>query len=118
MPPDNPVLLWLPDGAPTVDVVSIDTVDVPADPYARLEIGQEDVSLGVLSGEAEIELATRYVDIVDGTVQVRVTPEYGAPYLVDAIFTAGTYELATWFATTELPTGYFTVQAHAVNPAP
>jgi hypothetical protein len=117
-PPDDPVLLWLPAGAPTVEIVSIAAVAVPPDPRARLELFREDISLPILGGPADIVLATNNVDITDGTVQVRVTPEYGQPVFVDAVFGSGDYESATWVATTSLPEGVFTVQAHAVNPAP
>lgn len=118
VPPDDPVLLWLPGGAPIVEVVSVATGAVPPDPRARLEPGREDITLDLLGGDADILLATSYVDTANGTVQVRVTPEYGAPFFVDAVFDSGDYESATWVATTALPTGVFTVQAHAVNPTP
>jgi hypothetical protein len=119
MPPDDPVLLWLPAGAPTVAVVSIASAPVPTDPRAHFEIGEEDVTLDLLSGDADIRLETHNVDTVDGIVEVRVTPEHGEFYpMIQAVFESGDYDTATWVATTELPTGYFTVQAHAVNPSP
>ena len=115
--PDDPVILWLPDGAPIVDVVSIAGTAPPADPHARLELGQEDITIPTLSGDADILLQATNVDPL-ATVQVRITPKYGAPTIVDAAFDSGTLEQATWLATAALPDGYFTVQAHAVNPAP
>jgi len=119
MPPDEPVLLWLPDGAPTVEIISIASAPVPADPRAHLEIGEEDVTLDLLGGAADIVLQTHNVDTVDGVVEVRITPEHGEAYpMIGAVFESGTYETATWVATSELPIGYFTVQAHAVNPSP
>jgi len=118
VPPDDPVLLWLPAGAPTVEVLSIATGAVPPDPRARLDPGREDITLPLLGGAADIVLATNNLDTASGTVQVRITPEYGAPFFVDAAYDSGDYESATWIATATLPTGVFTVQAHAVNPAP
>ena len=115
--PDNPVLLWLPAGAPTVEVLSVATEAVPPDPRARLDPGREDVSLPILGGAADIQLQTNYVDPL-ATVQVRITPEFGAPFFVNASFDSGDHEAATWIATATLPSGVFTVQAHAVNPAP
>lgn len=117
-PPDDPVLLWLPAGAPTVEVISIATAAVPPDPRARLELWREDISLPLLGGPADIVLATNNVDTANATVRVRVTPEYGAPFFVNAAFDSGDYQAATWVATTTLPEGVFTVQAQAVNPAP
>ena len=59
------------------------------------------------------------------TVQVRITPEVVSifpkqvtPQLVVAEFQSGTRDLATWIAYADLPEGYFTIQARAVNPAP
>jgi hypothetical protein len=114
--PDDPVLLWLPTGAPTVEVAHIDTNPVPLDPHARLELDRQDVSLPLLGGESDILVQTTNVDPT-ATVQVRITPKYGAPALVNAVFDSGDTQQANWVATTTLPEGYFTVQAHAVNPA-
>jgi hypothetical protein len=75
------------------------------------------ITIPTLSGDADILLQTTNVDPL-ATVQVRITPKYGAPTIVDAAFDSGTLEQATWRATAALPAGYFTVQAHAVNPAP
>ncbi|QQO53029.1 MAG: hypothetical protein N838_06260 [Thiohalocapsa sp. PB-PSB1] len=114
--PDDPVQLWLPEGAPEVRVVSINGAVAPADPRPSFDPGQEDVSLP-FTDESTIVLETAYVE-PDASLRVRITPQYGDPFFIDAIQQSGTYEQATWTATGALPTGYFTVQAHAVNPAP
>jgi hypothetical protein len=114
--PDDPVLLWPPEGAPEVRVVSIDDAAAPADPRPTFDPGQEDVTIP-LADESVIVLETAYVE-PDASVSVRITPAYGDPFFIDAIQQSGTYEQATWTATAALPTGYFTVQAHAVNPEP
>lgn len=118
--PDTSVQLWLPTIAPQVEIISIATVDVPSDPHARYEPGQEDLNIDLQSGDSVIELQTHNVNTSSSetVVQVRITPEYGAPFYVDAHYDSGDDTEATWIATATLPTGYFTVQAHAINPEP
>lgn len=116
MTPDNPVLLWPPDDAPTVRLVSIGGHLFPADPGARLDPGREDITMDLAEAQ-QIVLETANVDPA-ASVQVRVTPEHGAPLFIDAVFQSGNRTLATWTATADLPDGYLMVQAHAVNPAP
>lgn len=116
MAPDAPILLWPPAAAPTVRVVSVGGKPAPADPRANFAPGQQDLTIEQAQ-TGTIVLETTHVD--PGLhVKVRVTPEYGAPMLLDAAFGSGDLSRATWTATTALPTGNFTVQAHAVNPAP
>jgi hypothetical protein len=120
--PDDPIMLWPPEGAPAVRVVSVGGVAVPSDPRASFELGQEDGTID-LDAPEQIVLETTNVD-PGATVRVRITPqivpveETYQPSLLDAEFQSGNRDLATWIATGHLPEGHFAVQAHAVNPAP
>lgn len=120
--PDDPIMLWPPEGAPSVRVVSVGEVVVPADPRASFDVGHEDGTIG-LDAPEQIVLETTNVDPA-ATVQVRITPqivpleETYQPSLIDAEFQSGNRDLGTWIATGHLPEGHFAVQAHAVNPAP
>lgn len=113
--PDDPVLIWPPDAAPSVKVLSIGELDTPDDPRANLEVGQSDVVVEY-SETASIVLQTQNVDTVNGTVQVRVLRKSGNAFFVDAVFDSGNQLIGTWVAETTLPAGFFTVQAIAKNP--
>ncbi|MFH0729309.1 MAG: hypothetical protein V2B19_23575 [Pseudomonadota bacterium] len=117
MAPDDPVLIWPPDAAPSVTVVSIGQIQAPTDPHASLEVGQTDVVIDHTE-TTQIRLQTLNVDTVDGTVRVRVSPRSGDAFLVNAVFNSGTRELATWIAEATMPDGFFVVQAIAKNPEP
>jgi plastocyanin len=113
--PDDPVLIWPPNAAPSVKVLSIGEVDAPDDPRASLEVGQSDVVVEH-SETTRIVLQTQNVDTVNGTVQVRVLPKSGNAFLVNAVFESGTQLVGTWVAEATLPDGFFTLQAIAKNP--
>ena len=97
-------------------VVTIGSTAAPTDPRTSFDPGQEDVTIS-LAEEGRIVLETTNVDPT-ATVRVRITPQYGSPVMIDAVLDSGTVDQATWLVTAELPEGYFTVQAHAVNPTP
>lgn len=112
---DDTVLIWLPDSAPTVRILSVGGAAAPADPRASYVPEHQDLTLDLMD-ESPIVLETTNVDPT-GSVKVRISPQYGTATLLDAVFSSGNRTQATWTATATLPQGYFTVQAHAVNPA-
>lgn len=113
--PDDPVLLWPPDTAPTIRIVSVGNATAPVDPRALLS-GTDIALNGVTAGD--IVLETTNVE-PNATVIVRITPGSGPPSTVNATLTTGTRELATWTASgVTLPSDAFVVQARAENPPP
>ena len=100
----------LPDaGTPTVRVVRLGGIDVPASaaggfPPADLNIN--------LSGEVTLEIEARNIPV--GTVvNLRLLPETGAEIEINSTPLAGTVETSTATATATIPPGFsvFTVQA-------
>jgi hypothetical protein len=114
--PDDPVLLWPRDGAPTLEVVSIGGVSAPGAPYGSIYAGFSDVLLGDLAS-GDVVLASTNVDPA-ATVELRIIPKFGDPVIIPQVpHTSGDLSASTWTATgVELPPGIFTVQARAVNP--
>ncbi len=113
--PDNPVLLWPPDGAPIVRVLSIEGVDVPADPRSEVELGTADVDVPNTDEDALIVLETENVPS-SWIIRVRLTPKYGIATFATAVHESGTDSLSTWNVTAPIPDGFFIVQAHARKP--
>jgi hypothetical protein len=112
--PDQPVVLWPPAGATRVRIVAVNDSDLPEDPRASLDLGQADLSL-MSESAARIHLETTNVS-PEGRVRVRIAPKFGAPYWVDAAHESGETAYSLWVAETELPEGYFVIQALAENP--
>ena len=112
--PDDPVVLWPPPGSTAVRIISINNTKLTADPRASLELGQTDLTLKA-SPAARIVLETTNVS-PEGKVQVRIVPKFGNPFWVDAAYQDGQTALSTWIAETNLPEGYFVIQALAENP--
>lgn len=106
--PSNPLLIWPPDGAPTVRVVSVGTKNVPTDPQASLN-GVADVSVNETNA-VTITLETTNVRSTS-EVTLRVVPLFGDTLTTTATYVSGDFARSTWTANVTLPQGYCAIQA-------
>ena len=113
VPPATPPLIWPPAGAPTVRVVSVDTLAAPADPTAPL-VSSADVAIQN-DGPAVIMLETQNFPI-EGVVQVRAAQKWGSASWINASYVRGNQATAQWRATNTFVKGYTTLQARATAP--
>lgn len=111
--PGTTPVLWPPDNAPTVTIVSVDTKQAPADPRAEISTSS-DVQIQN-NGPVNITLKTQNLP-AQGAVSLRVTPKYGDATTLAATFVSGDMNEATWQITTTLPQGFCTLQARATAP--
>lgn len=110
---NTPPILWAPDNAPKVRIVSVDAIPAPVDPHAPLRTSAD---IGIQnSGEVDILLEAVNFPI-EGSVQVRVSPKFGQYAWKTATRTGGDFTASQWRVKTTLPTGFTTLQARAVSP--
>ncbi len=113
--PQNPPVIWPDANAPTVKIVKVDTVNVPANPTASLDISA-DVGVSVNSS-AQVTVRTTNFATAGGLVQVRSAGKFVAtPIWTTAIFQSGNDTQADWIATVPCPSGFTTLQARATRP--
>ena len=112
--PPSPVIIWPPAEAPTVRVVSIAGLAVPAEPKAQLDNNGADLIV-TSTGPLTITLETRSFP-TSGTLNVFIKPLHGVQVIHEAAAIEGDAALATWQVTAEAPLGHFIVQARAVTP--
>jgi hypothetical protein len=111
--PDTPPLLWPPDTAPRVAVLSVDSVAVPQDPRARFSYPWQDVSISN-TGQSVIRVQAWNVPLLDWAVTVRVCPRTsGDAFFVAAEFVSGDDQSSIWEARCTLPGGFCGIQARA-----
>ena len=113
VPPATPPLIWPPDVAPKVRVVSVDTFAAPADPTAPL-VSSADVAIQN-DTPAVIMLETSNFPI-EGIVQVRAAQKWGTASWIRAYYVSGNQATAQWRATNTFVKGYTTLQARATAP--
>ncbi|MGV3660690.1 MAG: hypothetical protein ACO1TE_10915 [Prosthecobacter sp.] len=114
VPPASPPVIWPAATAPTVKVVSVDSVAAPAVPTASLDLSA-DVGIST-NGATTVTLQTTNFP-VDGVVEVRSAAKFAANAAwTTAVFQSGDASLATWTATVTFPTGFTTLQARATVP--
>lgn len=113
VPPATPPLIWPPAGAPTVRVVSVDTIATPLDPTAPL-VSSADVAIQN-DTPAVIMLETQNFPI-EGMVQVRAAQKWGSAAWIQASYVSGNQATAQWRATNTFVKGYTTLQARATAP--
>ena len=111
-------LIWLPDTGPTARIVSIGSVDAPADPRA---------SFGAFGPDVAVPQATNTTVVVETTnaevesqVRVRVTPRASANYTetvaTNAVVINANPLVVRWTATVPVMSGYSAVQVKVVRP--
>jgi hypothetical protein len=111
--PENPPIIWLPDNAPRVRIVSVDAVDAPLDPTAPLRTSA-DVAIQNDS-KVVVVLETRNLPL-EGDVSVRFAQKWGSAQWLRAAYTSGDASEATWVVTNTFVKGYTTLQARATAP--
>lgn len=111
--PATPPLIWPPDAAPSVRIVSVDTFAAPADPTAPL-VSSADVAIQN-DRPAVIIIETRSFPI-EGVVQVRAAQKWGSAIWIRASYVSGNQADALWRATNTFVKGYTTLQARATAP--
>ncbi|HOC30855.1 MAG TPA: hypothetical protein PKK84_01260 [Armatimonadota bacterium] len=121
LPPDDPVLLWPPDNAPTARVVSVGSVPVPVpdttkELLSNLGPGAADLAFTNAS-LIPVIIETKNINPATSVVTLRMTPRFGNATPVVASFTSGDTTSALWVATVILPQGYTAFQAR-VDPKP
>ncbi|MGE4178955.1 MAG: hypothetical protein AB7J34_03945 [Limisphaerales bacterium] len=106
-------IIWAPSTAPTVRITRVHDQGAPVDPRADLRT-DPDVRIEE-NAVVDIELETVNLPI-EGVVQLRVGPKYGAASWIKATFAGGDINKATWKASTLLPPGFTVLQARATAP--
>lgn len=121
--PGATATLW-PDDAtdPSVRVVSLTGIPIPADPAARFDFPAAD--LNVTNGTGQ-QLLIEAKNVPTGSdppgvqawnVVARAVPRGSAPFTVNATLAGGNYATSTWTATLNMPTGFSAVQVRASMP--
>ncbi len=108
--------LWPDANAPTVRVISIGGVQVPADPRASFTYPLQDVSLADYAPQTAV-IEARHVPL-SWTVAVRVIPKSGPDSRVFATYVSGDETLSTWHADLTFPNGFSAVQVRASQTPP
>lgn len=107
---------------PTVRVVSLSSIPIPADPAARFDFPAADLNVTNGSGQ---QLLIEAKNIPTGSdppgvqawnVVARVVPRGSAPFTVNATLTSGNYTASNWTATINMPNGFSAVQVRASMP--
>lgn len=107
--------IWPPASAPTVRVVSVGGIPVPADPAAEMSFPAADLVIDSDQPQS-IVLETRNVPL-DWIVSLRINPKNGPPSQeISASLTGGNEKLATWTVTATLNNSYSSMQAKAKKP--
>lgn len=112
--PGETATLWPDETHPTIRVLSIDGVEVPADPRASLNFPHADVSLRQKDG-LTIRMEARNVP-TDWLVNVRVVRKIGTDEIIAAALKSGDEALSYWEATATLSDGFSAIQVRAAKP--
>lgn len=113
VPPENPPVLWPPETAPKVRILSVDSISTPADPTAPL-VSSADVGM---QNENPVVVVVETRDFpIEGIVQVRSAQKWGPAQWLTAVLATGTHAQATWHLTNTFVKGYTTLQARATAP--
>lgn len=110
--PDTPVKIWPDANAPTLRVVSVQNVTVPADPKSNLDAAGADVVTNATTPVNILLEATNF--LTTGKVTIRITRKFGDAIIMDATLKDGNTALSHWeVANVSLPQGFSAVQAIA-----
>ena len=112
--PGETATLWPDETHPRIRVLSIDGVEVPADPRASLNFPHADVSLRQKDG-LTIRMEARNVP-TDWLVNVRVVRKIGTDEIIAAALKSGDEALSYWEATATLSDGFSAIQVRAAKP--
>ena len=115
--PDNPVLIWPRDTAPTARIVSIGGQTAPIDPryINAYDTADPDVKLNT-PDPVDVVIETTNAEPTGTTVQLFLKPIRGQDSVLDAQFISGDVTLSTWtVAGVNLPQGAYVLQVRAVT---
>ena len=113
VPPADPPVLWLPDNAPSVRILSVDGVASPEDPRAPL-VSAADIAI---ENDAPVDILIETKNFpVEGVVQLRWAYKYGWAGWLTATLEGGDATQATWKVTTAFIPGFTTLQARITAP--
>lgn len=115
--------IW-PDDAtdPSVRVVSLTGIPIPADPTARFDFPAADLNITNGTGQQllieakNVPTGSDPPDVQAWNVVARVVPRGSAPFTVNATLAGGNFATSTWTATLNMPTGFSAVQVRASMP--
>lgn len=110
----NTPVIWPAATAPALVVTQVGGINVPADPYARLELGSQDISLSSTS-PVVVRLQATNVP-TDWIVKVRMIPKSGTETVVAATRVSGDAASSVWEASLTLPHGIVAIEARAHKP--
>lgn len=116
--PSATALIWPPDDAPSVRILTIGSRPVPADPRATFGVAGPDVALAETSST---EVIVETVNVEQASqVEVRVTPRANATYVVANAAVSNVVSDSPltlhWVATLPVQVGYSAVQVKVVRP--
>ena len=111
-PGDTPII-WPPDNAPNVKIVSVDSVSAPEDPSSNLLTSSD---IGIQTDE-EVEVILETTNFpIEGVVNLRVGRKFSTAYNRNAAYVSGDFNKATWRAVTGFSAGFSVLQARATAP--
>ena len=114
VPPPANAIIWPADTAPTVKVLSVDSIASPSDPSAPL-ISTSDIAIQK-NGAVQVLLETRNFP-TSGIVQFKYNQKYGSSSgWITASFVGGGFSIATWSSSVTFTGGFTTLQARATVP--
>lgn len=113
VPPATPPLIWPPEAAPRVRIVSVDSLEAPNDPTAPL-VSQADIAL---QSDQPVIITLETINFpIEGIVQLRTAQKWGGSEWKKAAYVSGNQAQAFWRTTNTFVKGYTTLQARATAP--
>lgn len=116
-PPAVPPILWADDArvnAPTLKILTVDGVAVPADPRSSLGFPMFDT--GIANASPVIVRIQANNMPLNWLVSLRVVPRVAADFTTAAAFVSGDQTQSIWQVTLTVPGGLSTLQARATKP--
>ena len=111
--PAIPPQIFPPVNAPTVKILSVDSLTAPADPNAPLSTSA-DIAIQN-DAPITVTLETRNFPL-EGVVQLRVGSKFGNAVFLTATYESGNSTVATWTVTHTFTDGFTSLQARATAP--
>ena len=111
--PNDPVLLFPPANAPTVEIISVNAINAPVDPTAPLQASSD---IAIQNDEPVTIIVQTTNFPLEGVVQVRVGQKFGGAEWKTATNIGGTLASATWQVTHTFADGFSALQARATAP--
>ncbi|HWL95655.1 MAG TPA: hypothetical protein VNT79_19205 [Phycisphaerae bacterium] len=113
--PGATATIWPPASAPRVTITQVHTQAAPADPKAGYDFPADVAVTNPNVMAVRLQCANVPID-GSADVYVRVVPNKGEDFIVEAVFVSGTLASSIWEAQTQLPDGFSVLQARAILP--